>query len=399
MRSTDLLNNNTRMLGSSPIRDLLEKSFDPGIISFAGGNPAAEFFDVEGMSRSFQAVMDRYGRRAMQYSSTDGEPEMRAAAASRTAEMGVPTDPDQVLITTGSQQGIGLLGQTLINHGDVVLVENPTFVSALLAFSLQGARFKTIHSDENGAVPESLEEAIRRWKPKAVYLIPTFQNPTGSTLTQERRTRIADILAEANVWLIEDDPYSDIRFTNEKHIPISADPRLNTRSFLLNSLSKVLAPGIRIGWIRSPKDVLPYLSRVKQASTLQSSTIDQLAAAHYLQNNDLPSRLAPVKAEYMNRRDHLMKGLMAALPAGTDITRPKGGLFIWARLPAGFNASVMLESALLAGTMFIPGAPFYVEEADQRTMRFSYSSNPVGQAELGLTRLANAFAEPPLLVQ
>lgn len=343
------------------------------------------------MARSFREVMERDGRRAMQYSSTDGDPEMREAAARRSTEMGVRTSADQVIITTGSQQGIGLLGQTLINDGDVVLVENPTFVSAMLAFSLQGARFRPIEVDENGVIPELLEDGIRRWKPKAVYLIPTFQNPTGITLSVERRARIADIFARNDTWLIEDDPYSEIRFTEQRYLPISSDPRLDDRSFLLNTLSKVLSPGLRVGWVRGPCDVLPYLSRAKQAATLQSSTIDQLAAVHYLKHNDLQSKLDPVRAEYARRRDALYAGLQEVLPAGSDIRRPDGGLFIWARLPEGYDATAVLPRAIKAGCIYIPGAPFYVGRPDERSIRLSYSANTVELTTEGLARLAEVF--------
>ncbi len=395
MRSMDSvrshLNEYVSTVGKSPIRALFELSFDPNLISFAGGNPASELFDVDGLAKSFAHVMEIAGPRAMQYASTDGEPEMRAAAAQRSTGMGVPTTASQVFITSGSQQGIGLLSQTLVNPGDVVLVENPSFVSALQAFGLQGAEFKPVDTDEAGVVPEALDAAIRRWKPKAVYLIPTFQNPTGVTMPESRRRAVADIFAAHDTWLIEDDPYSELRYTEDQQIPICADPRLDDRAFLLNTLSKVLSPGLRVGWVRGPEHILERLSVAKQATALQTSTIDQLAAAHYLAHTDLQATLDPIRAEYARRRDAMLTGLREVLPPGSAMTEPAGGMFVWARLPEGYDASELVYDAIEAGTMFVPGAPFYVADPDPRTLRFSFVSNTPEVTRTGLERLAPVF--------
>lgn len=385
------LNENVMAVGKSPIRALFELSLDPQITSFAGGNPAPEMFDVDGLARSFAHVMSTQGARAMQYASTDGEPEMREAAAQRTTDMGVPTSPTQVLITSGSQQGLGLLSQVLLNPGDVVLVENPSFVSALQAFALQGAQFQPVDTDEAGAVPEALDAAIRRWKPKAVYLIPTFQNPTGVTMPASRRRAIADILAAHDTWLIEDDPYSELRFTDEQQVPITADSRLDDRAFLLNTLSKVLAPGLRVGWVRGPEWILERISVAKQATALQTSTVDQLAAAHYLAATDLQATLDPVRAEYTKRRDAMLAGLREVLPAGSAMAEPAGGMFVWARLPDGCDASALVYDAIRAGAMYVPGAPFYVADPDPRTLRFSFVSNSAEDTREGLSRLGPVF--------
>jgi 2-aminoadipate transaminase len=385
------LNEYVTALGRSPVRDLFEISLDPALISFAGGNPAPELFDVEGLAESFAAVMATNGGRAMQYSSTDGEPEMREAAAKRTTEMGVPTSPDQLIITSGSQQGLGLLSQTLINPGDVVLAENPSFVSALQAFGLQGAEFRPVDTDEAGVIPEALEAAIEKWHPKAVYLIPTFQNPTGITMSAERRRQVADVLAASDTWLIEDDPYSELRFTEEQQIPISADQRLDDRAFLCNTLSKVLSPGLRVGWVRGPAHVLERMSAAKQANSLQTSTVDQLAAAHYLAHNDLQAKLEPVRAEYRARRNAMLEGLRAGLPEGSAMTEPDGGMFVWARLPEGHDASALVYDAIKAGVVFVPGAPFYIADPDPRALRFSFVSNNAEHTREGLARLGSVF--------
>lgn len=386
------LNRYVAGMGESPIRKLFGIAHDPSIISFAGGHPAPELFDTEGLSRAFSHVIDANGGRALQYGPTDGEPEMREAAAKRLAEQGVPTSPANVLITSGSQQGLGLLSQTLFNPGDIVLVENPTYMSALQAFALQGVEFRALLSDEGGVIPEALDTAIRYWKPKAVYLIPTFQNPTGVTMPWSRRTAIADVIAAHDVWLIEDDPYSELRFTDEVLPPIVSDPRLDDRSFLANSLSKVLAPGLRVGWLRGPEEVLERVGVAKQGSALQTSTVDQLAAVHYLEHTDLESRLVTVRAEYASRMNTMVDELAEILPPGSVLTKPAGGMFVWARLPEGFDTSELVYRAIELGTIFVPGAPFYVEEPDERTMRFSFVSHGSETIAQGLRRMAPLFA-------
>jgi len=379
-------------LGESPIRQLMSLAHDPALISFAGGHPAPELFDTEGLARSFDHTITTNGGRALQYGLTDGEPEMREAAAKRLTDQALPTSPSQVLITSGSQQGLGLLAQTLFNPGDVVLVENPTYMSVLQAFGIQGVEFKPVDTDEGGVIPEALDAAIRYWKPKAVYIIPTFQNPTGVTMPRSRRAAIADVIAAHDVWLIEDDPYSELRFTDEVLPPIVSDPRLDDRAFLANSLSKVLSPGLRIGWLRGPEEVLTSVGLAKQGTALQTSTIDQLAAAHYLENTDLESKLEVVRGEYKARMETMVEVLSEVLPPGSAMTRPAGGMFVWVRLPEGYTTSELVYRAIAEGTIFVPGAPFYVEDPDERTMRFSFVSHGVDRTAEGLRRLAPLFS-------
>lgn len=327
------LNHRVMAVGESPIRRLFEDAADPSIISFAGGHPAEELFDVAGLSAAYDHVFATAGPRAMQYGSTDGEPEMREAAATRLHEANTPTAAHDMMITSGSQQGLGLIAQAVFNPGDVVLVESPTYMSALQAFAVQGVEFKALDRDEAGIVPEALAAAIQMWNPKAVYLIPTFQNPTGISMPASRRQQIADVLAGSDVWLIEDDPYSELRFTDDIQTPISADPRLDDRSLLLGSLSKVLSPGVRIGWIRCPDaELRERIGVTKQATALQTSTIDQLAAAHYLSTHDMEEVLTPVRAEYKARMLTLVEELSAVLPEGSVMNQPAGGMFVWARL-------------------------------------------------------------------
>ncbi|MGJ7540442.1 PLP-dependent aminotransferase family protein [Brevibacterium luteolum] len=388
------LNHHVMAVGESPIRRLFEIAADPSIISFAGGHPAEELFDVAGLSAAYSHVFATAGPRAMQYGSTDGEPEMREAAAARLHEANVPTAAHDMMITSGSQQGLGLIAQAVFNPGDVVLVESPTYMSALQAFAVQGVEFKALDRDEAGIVPEALAAAIQMWNPKAVYLIPTFQNPTGISMPASRRQQIADVLAGSDVWLIEDDPYSELRFTDDIQTPISADPRLDDRSLLLGSLSKVLSPGVRIGWIRCPDaELRERIGVTKQATALQTSTIDQLAAAHYLSTHDMEEVLTPVRAEYKARMLTLVEELSAVLPEGSVMNQPAGGMFVWARLPEGYDTQELVFAAAQAGVLYVPGPPFYVADPDPRTLRFSFVSNDVETTREGVRRLATVLKD------
>ncbi|MCT1922731.1 PLP-dependent aminotransferase family protein [Brevibacterium luteolum] len=388
------LNHHVMAVGESPIRRLFEIAADPSIISFAGGHPAEELFDVAGLSAAYAHVFATAGPRAMQYGSTDGEPEMREAAAARLHEANVPTAAHDMMITSGSQQGLGLIAQAVFNPGDVVLVESPTYMSALQAFAVQGVEFKALDRDEAGIVPEALAAAIQMWNPKAVYLIPTFQNPTGISMPASRRQQIADVLAGSDVWLIEDDPYSELRFTDDIQTPISADPRLDDRSLLLGSLSKVLSPGVRIGWIRCPDaELRERIGVTKQATALQTSTIDQLAAAHYLSTHDMEEVLTPVRAEYKARMLTLVEELSAVLPEGSVMNQPAGGMFVWARLPEGYDTQELVFAAAQAGVLYVPGPPFYVADPDPRTLRFSFVSNDVETTREGVRRLATVLKD------
>lgn len=388
------LNHRVMAVGESPIRRLFEDAADPSIISFAGGHPAEELFDVAGLSAAYDHVFATAGPRAMQYGSTDGEPEMREAAATRLHEANTPTAAHDMMITSGSQQGLGLIAQAVFNPGDVVLVESPTYMSALQAFAVQGVEFKALDRDEAGIVPEALAAAIQMWNPKAVYLIPTFQNPTGISMPASRRQQIADVLAGSDVWLIEDDPYSELRFTDDIQTPISADPRLDDRSLLLGSLSKVLSPGVRIGWIRCPDaELRERIGVTKQATALQTSTIDQLAAAHYLSTHDMEEVLTPVRAEYKARMLTLVEELSAVLPEGSVMNQPAGGMFVWARLPEGYNTQELVFAAAQAGVLYVPGPPFYVADPDPRTLRFSFVSNDVETTREGVRRLATVLKD------
>ncbi|HEX6389144.1 MAG TPA: PLP-dependent aminotransferase family protein, partial [Solirubrobacteraceae bacterium] len=324
---------------SSPVRDILELTQRDEVISFAGGLPAPELFPAELIADAFaRTLAPTVAARALQYSSTEGDPALRALLAERFCSRGLACSADELLVTTGSQQALGLIAAVLLDPGDVVLVENPSYLAALQSFGFAGARLEPVPCDEEGLDPEALPALITEHAPKFLYIVPTFQNPTGRTLPAARRARLAQIAAEHGLWIIEDDPYGELRYDGVPLAPIGAHDGAADRTVTISSLSKVLAPGLRIGWLRAPAAILGPLTIAKQAADLHTSTVDQLAARTALQAADLDLHIAGLCREYRRRRDALLDGLDDALPAVSTFNRPDGGMFVWARLPDGWNA-------------------------------------------------------------
>ncbi len=377
-----------RGVRSSPVRDILALTARPGVISFAGGLPAPELFDTVGLRAAFaDALAD--GGRTLQYSTTEGDPDLRAAIAARLTDRGLPTGPDEVLICSGSQQALTLAATVLVEPGDVVLVEEPSYLAALQAFSLAGARVVPVTCDDEGLDPGAVAAAATRHSARMLYTIPTFHNPTGRTLPLERRVALAAVAERYGFWLLEDDPYGELRYRGE---PL---PSLGTlapdRTLCLSTLSKVAAPGLRIGWIRTPASLRSSLVVAKQAADLHSSTIDQAAAARWLAAVDLDAHLARLRDVYGARRDALLVGLLAALPPGATHNRPDGGMFVWARLPDGWDAEDLLTRALARDVAFVPGYPFFAGEPDRATLRFSFTTHSPDEIAEGLARLHDAW--------
>ncbi|MER5486504.1 PLP-dependent aminotransferase family protein [Streptomyces sp. NPDC002812] len=377
-----------RTTAPSAVREILAVTARPGMISFAGGLPAPELFDAEGLRAAYDSAFARSARRALQYSTTEGSPELRAAVAARLDRQGLATTGDDLLITTGSQQGLGLITTALIEPGDTVLVENPTYLAALQGFRLAGARVVPVPCDDRGILPDALAELVARERPKLLYTIPTFQNPTGRTLPAGRRAEIAAVAARLGLWLLEDDPYGDLRYEGRTLPRLASHPGAEDRTALLGSFSKVMAPGLRLGWLRAPAALLRGAVLAKQAADLHTSTVDQLAVAEYLRTVDLDAHVARVRDAYRIRRDALLAGLADALPPGSTWNRPEGGMFVWARLPEGHDATALLRAATSRGVAFVPGAPFFAADPDPRTLRLSFTTHTPEEIQEGLTRLA-----------
>jgi 2-aminoadipate transaminase len=379
-----------RDVASSPVREILALTARPGVISFAGGLPAPELFDAAGLRDAFAAALsDERAGRSLQYSTTEGDPELRAAIAARLTARGLPTEAGQLLVTSGSQQALTLAAAVLIEPGDRVLVEEPSYLAALQAFALAGAVVVPVACDDEGLDPDAVAAAADEHGARLLYTIPTFQNPTGRTLPLERRRALAAIAERHGLWLIEDDPYGELRYGGEP-LP-SLALMAEERTLALSTLSKVAAPGLRIGWVRAPEALRRALVVAKQASDLHSSTVDQAAAARWLRTVDLDAHLSVLRTEYGRRRDALLDGLPEALPPGSTHNRPEGGMFVWARLPEGWDAEPLLARALERDVAFVPGYPFFAGEPDRATLRFSFTTHSPAEIAEGLERLRRAW--------
>jgi DNA-binding transcriptional MocR family regulator len=375
------------------VRDILALTEQPGIISFAGGLPAPELFDARGLRGAFaRALSDQSAGRTLQYSTTEGDPRLRALIAARLTARGLPTEADDLLITSGSQQALTLAAAALLEPGDAVCVEEPSYLAALQCFGLAGARLVPVRCDEDGLDPVALEQAVAEHRPKLLYTVPTFHNPTGRTLPLERRIAVAQLAGRLGFWIVEDDPYGELRYRGDPLPALVTLPGAEDRTLSLSTLSKLAAPGLRIGWVRAPAQLRRCLVIAKQAADLHSSTIDQAATALWLEDLDLDAHVAGLRAAYAPRRDALVDGLREALPAGSAWSEPDGGMFVWARLPAGADAEALLPGALAHGVAYVPGYPFFSGEPDRSTLRFSFTTHSAEEIAEGLVRLRAALS-------
>ncbi|MFE1448102.1 aminotransferase-like domain-containing protein [Streptomyces olivaceoviridis] len=377
---------------SSPVRDILSLTARPEVISFAGGLPAPELFDIDGFKAAFDRVLADSPRRALQYSTTEGDADLREAIAQRLTARALPTDSDDLVITTGSQQALTLITATALEPGDVVLVEDPCYLAALQTFGFAGARVVPVPTDDDGIIPEALDEIAAREPAKLLYLVPTFQNPTGRTLPAARRTAVAEAAARHGFWIVEDDPYGELRYDGEQVPWIAASPAASDRTILLGSFSKIMAPGLRLGYLRAPAAIRRSCVIAKQAADLHTSTVDQAVAARYLRDSDLDAHIRVISDAYRERRDALLGGLPTALPFGSRWNHPAGGMFVWVTLPEGHDATELLQVAVSHEVAYVPGAPFFAGTPDPAALRLSFTTHSPEEIGEGLRRLAKTFA-------
>lgn len=374
----------TLSVASSPVRDLLALTSRPEVISFAGGLPAPELFDLDGLRTAYDTALR--DQSVLQYAPTEGNPALRALVSSRLTRRGLPTS--DVLITTGSQQALALVATALLEPGAVVAVEEPTYLAALQCFQMTGARVVPVASDADGLDPESLRSVLATEKLSMLYLVPTFANPTGRTLSASRRAEIAELASAHGFWVVEDDPYGELRYRGAAVAPLAS---ISDRTIYLGSFSKIGAPGMRLGWLRAPVDLLRALVIVKQAADLHTSTVDQAAAAEYLKHNDLDAHVARLCVEYGARRDAMIAALPHTVPDGTTWSDPDGGMFVWLRLPGDVDSAELLKKALTHEVAFVPGAPFFATSPDHATFRMSFTTNTPAEIEEGMARLAKVL--------
>jgi 2-aminoadipate transaminase len=381
---------------TSAIRELFKLLGRPGIISFAGGFPDAAMFDVAGIeAAAVQALKENPGA-ALQYGATEGFEPLRAALAQFMSAKGSAVAAHELIVTTGSQQGLDLLGKTMLDPGDTVIVEAPTFLATIQCFRLYGANLVGAPVDADGVKVDALEQLIIERRPKLIYLIPTFGNPSGSMTSLERRKRILELAAKHRVLVVEDDPYGDLYFDAPPPASLLA---LSTqvpgsREWLVHcgSLSKVLSPGLRVGWMVAPSDLLAKATMCKQFSDAHTSTFAQATAAAYLASGRMPSALAKVRAAYAKRAGVMCAALTRELGDAISFDAPKGGMFVWSRLTApGADAREFAKRAIEKGVAFVPGTPFYAVDADHATLRLSFATSDEAKIEEGIGRLKQAL--------
>ena len=394
-----------RGVPSSAVRDLLRYAQQPGMISLAGGLPAPDLFDVEGLREAADTVLTVSPAGALQYGMTDGQPALKAQLVDLMAARGVPVRDEHLVVTTGSQQGIDLLARVLLDPGDTVIVERPAYLAALQTFGLAQARFETVEGDEHGARVADLDAIVERVRAagravKLVYLVANFANPSGATLSRDRRLELARFAARQKVFVVEDDPYGELRSFGEfvpsllalaRTVP-GAEPWCG----YLSTLSKILSPGLRIGWLALPPALANHVVICKQGHDLHTSTLTQEIAARYLASGRLAARMPVIRASYRARNEALAAALERHLGDRITYNRPEGGMFLWARI-AGVDASALLQAAIEQKMIFVPGASFFASAPDVSTLRLSFATPTPDQLDEAVRRLARALERTPVL--
>ncbi|EOD00035.1 PLP-dependent aminotransferase family protein [Caldisalinibacter kiritimatiensis] len=389
------LNYAKRMDGikASEIRELLKLTQRPEIISFAGGLPAPELFPVEEVKEVMQEVIEEHGRNALQYSTTEGYTPLREKIAERMKIVGVDVTADNILITSGSQQGLDFTGKIFLDEGDVVLCESPSYLGAINAFKAYQPKFIEVPTDDYGMIPEELEKILKTTENvKVIYVIPDFQNPTGRTWSVERRKKLVELANKYDLPIVEDNPYGELRFEGE--IPPSVKSfDTEGRVIYLGSFSKTFCPGFRIGWTCAAPEVLNKYILVKQGADLQASTVSQMTVNRFLEKYDLDEHIEKIKAVYRKRRDLMLKTMKEELPEGIKFTHPEGGLFTWVVLPEHINARELAEKAIEKKVAFVPGGSFFPNGGNENTLRLNYSNMDEERIVIGVKRLAETIKE------
>jgi 2-aminoadipate transaminase len=390
----------TQRMKSSAIRELLKLTELPDVISFAGGLPAPEVFPVKEFQQACQKVLQEQGSRALQYGPTEGYLPLRELIAQMTSCQSLQVTPDNILITSGSQQALDMLGRIFINPGDHIIVESPTYLGALQAWSMYGAEYVPVPSDQDGIQTDQLEEAFRAG-PKAIYVIPNFHNPTGVTIPFERRQRLIEVAGHFGVPIIEDDPYGKLRFEGDEipsllEMDQSAKPQLGQQIYdgniiQLGTFSKTMAPGMRLAWVTAPAEVIRKLVMAKQGADLQTATFNQIVAYEVARDGFLDQHIELIRKVYRERRDVMLESLEEHMPAGVRWTHPRGGLFLWVTLPETINTVRIFQQAVEQKVAFVPGDSFYPCGGGENTMRLNFSNARPEMINEGIARLGRVI--------
>jgi 2-aminoadipate transaminase len=389
----------TQRMGSSVIRELLKLTEKPDIISFAGGLPAPDVFPVEEFRRACDKVLKDLGPQALQYGATEGYLPLREMIVRHSARYGIEVTSENIMVTSGSQQALDLLGKVFINPGDRILVESPTYLGAIQAWNAYGAEYVAVAADEHGMITDALEEALRTG-PKFIYVLPNFQNPTGVTLSLERRHKLIDLADRYGVPIVEDDPYGQLRFEGEHLPPVvfldgqkrkNSDPCYRGNVIYLSTFSKILAPGLRLAWVIAPPEVVRKMVQAKQGADLHTATFNQIIAYEVGRGGFIDQHIKLICKVYGERRDVMLAAMDTYFPPEVEWTQPEGGLFLWGTVPSGMNTTEILKSAIEQKVAFVPGAPFYPCGGGENTMRLNFSNATPEAIRDGIARLGKVL--------
>jgi 2-aminoadipate transaminase len=373
------------------IREILKVTEDPSIISFAGGLPNPKSFPVEAVAEAASKVLKESGESALQYSTTEGYLPLREYIARRYARQGLKVDPGEILITNGSQQGLDLIGKILLNKGDIVAVERPTYLAAIQSFGMYEPVFRDVPLLDNGIDVDALDKVLSDNVVKMFYSVPSFQNPTGITYSDETRKRVAKAFKSHDTVFVEDNPYGDIRFIGKDLPPMRY--YLDSDVITMGSFSKTVSPGMRLGWLYASGDIMEKLTIAKQAADLHTSYFVQRIVYQYLADNDVDQHIKKIRGMYKEQRNAMVSAIERYFPEGIQFTRPEGGMFLWVTLPEGISSMDLFDLAIEQKVAFVPGQAFFVDGSGTNTLRLNYSNSDEAQIEKGIKRLADAYKE------
>lgn len=387
----NLLSNRIQNVPESFIRAILKVSTQPDVISFAGGLPSADFFPIQGLDEACHKVLQNNGRKALQYSSSEGDSELREWIAKRYQEkQGLSISADNILITNGSQQALDLLGKVLLDEGDPIAIENPGYLGAIQSFSLYQPKMHPVAIDENGLNIEQLKKVLAKHKPKLLYTVPNFQNPTGISYSQENREEVAEAVSQFDTLLLQDDPYGELRFSGEQKSNFYE--LLPDQTLLLGSFSKVVVPSFRLGWIVAPDWLMKPLVIAKQAADLHTNYFSQQVILQYLTENPFDDHIDKITDFYGKQKQVMMDAIETYFPKGVTVAEPEGGMFLWVTLPAGISAMSLFDEAIEQKVAFVPGQPFYAgEDNEENTLRLSYVTVDQAAIVVGIKRLGECI--------
>ena len=374
------------------IREILKVAVDKSVISFAGGLPSRDLFPVSEIRAATDKVFENHGKDVLQYSTSEGYEPLREWIAQRYAvAKGITVAPDDILITSGSQQGLDLLGKTLLNEGDGVAIERPGYLGAIQAFSVYRSRFHQIPLLPDGPDTEILSDVLRQNQAKLLYTVPNFQNPSGTTYSPAKRLEVASIMGRVDTILVEDDPYGELRF---RGVPADSFGLLMPENtVMLGTFSKIVVPSFRVGWIVAREDIREKLLVAKQASDLHTSYLGQRVIHQYLEDNDIDAHVEKIRSAYGKQREAMIEAIREYFPEGVEFTEPEGGMFLWVKLPPGMSAMALFDKAIEQKVAFVPGEPFYPDDPEPNTLRLNFSSVDEDTIREGIKRLGKTIAD------